>query len=328
MLTICYVTNRKEPMFNWFAESLCNQLPTNIPIEVLVVDFFADSERSNYYRSLLPDWIEVKTVKPMPSFCQGEFKKTKVDYFDASISRNTGFVYAQYDYIAFVDDCAVLMPTWMDAVLEGMANKEIILGTYQKHTEMNVEGGVLLSSKCKSTDIDMRLAQARYTKNPAPASWFFGCSFAMPIHVAIELNGFDELQAITGYEDCPFGIRLSKAGKRLWYDKRMATVESIEHHHTDFVVKRIDPETTRENYFKILNKFGVNRSGYGQSFRFDSSHAIIDITTQSNRVESHWNGYSINSLRVLQSVGHSIDQSNMNMPNEWWFTGGLLSEME
>src|SRR3990167_7967285 len=100
-LTICYITCRRESVFHWFAESLRNQLIKfpDLKIQIIAVDYFYESEKAIgiVERTLelfsLPN-LRVDIVRVLPSFCQGEHKLTKEDYFDASIARNTGFVYA------------------------------------------------------------------------------------------------------------------------------------------------------------------------------------------------------------------------------------------
>lgn len=332
-LSIIYITARKSPMFEWFAESLLRQFTGEFALEVVVVDLHHSRARSLRFHELLrQDKHHVRFTYPevLPSFCQGYYRLTKEEYFDASIARNTGFVYTHHNYVAFVDDVSILMPGWLNAVVEGARHNRITLGAYQKHTEMEVEQGRLKYSKVDPKDIDSRW---KYGRDDLPvaayAQWFYGCSFAMPLDMALKINGFDELCAITGYEDCNFGLRLEKAYGGLLglfsYDRAMFTVESIEHHSNDVVMKRIDPEISCEFYWALLEKYGIGARPVHP--RYDASHFQLDIVKYSNTFESALNGFDLRRLREKAQKGETIGIKDMGFPDKFWFDGKALKEM-
>ncbi len=314
-------------MMQWFFESLAKQVLPGMEIQVVVVDYWRNALKEFVGMSSPAPEITVDWVAPLPSFCQGEHRLTKENYFDASIARNTGFVYAKYDYVAFVDDVSVLMPYWLSAVLEGQREQQIVLGSYQKHSKMEVKQGELVSSEVQEHDKDSRLKLiGGYHKVKGHASWFYGCSFAMPLEAALQVNGFDEMCAITGYEDCNFGLRLEKAGYKFWYDIAMSTVESIEHHSTDVVMKRIDPEVTQAQYYDLMDKYGLEpRLGRPVYPRYDASHFELDVVKFTGTSLSAFNGFDLRKLREKALKGEEITVKDMNFPERFWFTGELLS---
>lgn len=328
MISICYLTARKEPKFNWFFESLNRQI-TNQEIEIIIIDYFKEERGGDFLdiaKKSFNKKVKIIHVEPLPSFCQGKYRVTKNEYWDASIARNTGFVFASNPYVAFVDDCSVLGEKWLDSVIEGAQLNQIVLGAYQKHTKVIVENGLLISSECLPQDIDSRWKYAQRDKISGHASWFFGASFCMPLEFALDVNGFDELQAISSYEDCPFGIRLEKAGYKFFYDKRMFTIESIEHHVIDKALIRQDPEIGKDRYLDSLKMFGINESQYS-NIRWDVSHLLLEITQRGNGYRSFWNGYDLRQLRENKHKDYIDLIPLMNFPTNYYATGQLLSDM-
>lgn len=329
MISIVYITNRKSPMFEWFASSLARQLDLT-PIEVIVVDGWSE-ERAIYFDSHLPAKIDFRYVKPLPSFCQGKHRLTKDEWFSATIARNTGFVYAKYDYVVFADDLSVLMPEWLKAVKEAAMKKYVVEGCYEKRNKLVVENGLLVNSEAlpNESGVDSRFKQVpnKDGLNQGYPEWLFGCSFGMPLKLALQMNGFDEMCSITGYEDTQFGMRLSKLRTQFRYDTRMKSVESAEMHFTDGqYFKRIDPETDRDTYYSILSKFGLPSSIYSEIQRYDASHIIVDTMKQLGH-KAYWNNYDLNQLRAKAQNGEEITVEDMNFPKKWWFDDSQISDL-
>jgi hypothetical protein len=124
------------------------------------------------------------------------------------------------------------------------------------------------------------------------------------------------------------GIRLQRAGARFVYDKQVLTIESSEHHFIEGnFYKREDPETTAENYFEILKRFGIRDTTFKHIHRYDMSHALLDITYLSKENVCQGNHFNLRELRDKVQNGGTITLEDMKLPEKHWFTGKPFSEM-
>lgn len=325
MLTIGYISCRKENLFKWFADSLNNQR-SGEALQIVVVDYWLDKEREDYYKSLFTG-IQVDCVKPLPTYIQGDYMITSTPYFSASAARNAVYVHAIHGHVAFVDDLSVLAPTWLREVIASLNDNNVItLGAYQKHKNMVVENGTIVSSDLEAQDSRFQFAPDG-GKITGFASWFYGCSFVHSLELALKVNGFDHIADISGYEDCIQGIRLEKAGATFVYNTNMLTIESYEHHFTEGnVFKRADDEILEHEYGALIFSYGIKHSMYPKGTRRDQSHALLDITTLSKSCEAHCNKFSLRELRAKRERGETITIKDMQMSDTHWFNGKPLVE--
>lgn len=248
MITIAYMTNRAEPMFEWFADSLHNECQGNYTdIRVVMVDFYRDQPfRFEEMKQKAFRMREFIHVSPKPTVWQGPHRLTKENCFAASNARNTALCYALDGYIAYVDDLAILLPGWLSRVRAAMEGGYIALGSFQKVSKMMVQGGVLLSCVDIEQGKDSRLRSAT-TLTPASGNWHYGCSVAGPVEAYLSVNGWDEDCDGMGAEDYACGIMLEKSGWKLMFDPQMRTYESEELHFIGEVFRRINEEEGEED---------------------------------------------------------------------------------
>jgi GT2 family glycosyltransferase len=301
-LTIAYVTSRKEPHLEWFVSSLKNQLQPDDDIQLIVVGdhkkqltFVADNGK--YFD-------EVTWTFPKPNVWSGPHRLTKEDWFSAANTRNTSVCYCKHPWIAFADDLSVLEPGWLQSVREAMAGSYAVFGAYQKVNELIVKDGRAVHFK--AAGIDNRLELVTSDVSPATGSWCYGCSLALPLEWVLQVNGFPEaLCDGMGFEDVLFGFALQNNGFPLRFDRRMMTIESEEHHHTE-------PAKRREDY-------GVSPN--------DKSHRALDIAMQTKYFGNDFGSddYSLRSMRNDILAGYPFP-IRLN-PRHEWFTGKLLSEL-
>src|ERR1039457_1584571 len=244
MLTIAYLTSRKNPRIEWFFDSLhrqMNELRIGLDeIKVVVVDFYAKERFTTDIATEYHFPVSVWTV-PKPNVWQGEHRLTKENWFDASNARNTALCYAPDGFIAFVDDLSVLMPGWLKIVHAASFDKKIIYGSYKKVKKLVVESGKVMSCIESPEGMDSRSQYAPTDPWPCAGSWMFGCSCAMPVEALLTINGFPEdLCAGLGSEDSCCGVVLQNAGFEFLYDRRMMTFESEEGHHEEPAFRRDD----------------------------------------------------------------------------------------
>lgn len=300
-LTIAYITSRFDPKIEWFVRSLANQVKDDWSgIRVVVVDFHRAGRPYDFRQN--DSWYH---VAPKPNVWQGEYKRTKIDWFAAANARNTALCLAPDGWIAYVDDLSVLMPGWLEHVREAMASNIITLGAYKKVKNLKVEEGVAVSYDEFPGGIDSRWGSGSdHGPVPAAGSWLFGCSLAGPVEAFLSVNGWNENCDGLGSEDYITGINLEKRGYRFQYDRRMLTLESEELHHLGQVMKRSD--------------YGVSPH--------DKSHAILHATMNGNGWSPNYFGEEgIRGLRTRVLAGDQFPICRI--PAHEWFTGTPLEEL-
>lgn len=301
MLTICYVTYRRQPCIEWFLESLSREVAANkmtkADIRLVIVDWHKD--RHDYGH--LDD--SVMHVTPKPSVWQGPHRLTREDYFSASNARNTGLCYAPDGWIAYVDDLSVLMPGWLAAVRRAMEGGYIACGAYQKVKDLNVYDGKVESFTELPNGRDSRWYNGSDNDAViASGSQLYGCSCVMPVEALLKVNGWPEdLCDGTGSEDYITGMVLEKHGYEFRYERRMFTLEGEESAFFDKPLKRCD---------------------YGEHPK-NKSHEILHLAGELTRFEQSFG--DIRDLRATILAGGSFPIPTM--PTHEWFTGIPLGEL-
>ncbi len=280
MISIVYLTNRLDPKFEWFVDSLANQInePDRVDVEIIFVDAAYDKveSRRETVSNAVNGRFSFQHVKPKPNIYQGEQRKTKTEMFSPANARNTGVLFSRGSYIAFVDDVSVLMPTWWKAVKRAWTQNMIVCGAYQKHFEMNVQNGILVSSRSEVMGRDSRWKRGNDSYPiPLNGSELYGSSFGIPKDIFNAVGGFDEICDSIGGEDYHFGVRLNFAGYKLFYDRSMYTVESEELHAQPFLMLREDRVLSPDAYMARLREFDVHQRHHAGNW--DSSHMILDL---------------------------------------------------
>jgi len=289
MVTICYLTNRDNPRFQWFRDSFNRLYNGEVKAEIIVING-SNNPIDTFERE--GDKVEITEYKPKPTMWQGEYKLTKDNWFSASNARNTGIIYANGSYIVYVDDLSVLCPTWWQAVVRAYNEQTIILGAYKKVKDLTVENGRILHYEETPNGNDHRL---QYGSRPAGGSWLYGCSCGFPIDTLLSVNGWDEICDGSGYEDCHLGIRLEKAGYKMIYDTQMLTLECEECHSEGTPFRREDKFLTPEQYNECRKRMGITGT-YQAGGRTDVSHLLMDMV-YSNKTWTWGNTFNLKELR-------------------------------
>lgn len=306
MLTVAYMTSRRDCRIEWFFDSLMRQAGSEFfGMRVVVVDFFA-GEREDYkeYRRL----ENVVWVEPKPTVWQGRHRLTSRNYFAASNARNTAICHAVDGHIAFVDDLSVLLPGWLACVKEAMA-EEVTLGRYAKVEKLVVDKGEVISFEAKPVGEDSRYQEGRGpVKFQVSGEWMYGASLVAPVEAFLRINGFDEDCDSMGSEDYICGMMLERAGYRVFYDQRMMTFESEELHHVEPAFARII-----KPYVEGVSKFRDK----------DASHAILNMVRRGRSVAPNY--CNLRYLRQFVLNGGEFPVA-MN-PQHDWRDGQPISEM-
>jgi len=212
-LTAAFISCREQPKFRWFLDSLRNQGGNDAPI------IFVDGYSSRALGTIADGVLH---VAPKPTVWSGPHRLTKDEWWSKSSSLNSAICLCKTDWIAFCDDRCVLNPGWLDSVREAMAGNYSVCGSYSKHSDLKVENGVVKNyGQLMGQDHRDRPGGAEHFKH----HWFFGCTFALPLEWALQVNGFEELLDGLGAEDTQFGSMLRANGFEMKYDPRMRVLQ-------------------------------------------------------------------------------------------------------
>lgn len=234
-LTICYLTNRVQPRFEWFFDTLAAQCDDYAGLSCIVIDFWAHERgRAEEVAAKAPPGLSIQHVTPKPTVWQGPHRLTTQDYFAAANARNTGLCLARDGWIAYCDDLATVLPGWLSCIREAMSAEYVVMGAYKKVSELTVEAGKVIHYRDLPTGQDSRWDSGSDTQAVVMAGGsFFGCSVAGPVEAFLSVNGWEEDCDSMGFEDSICGLMLDHQGWTKKYDRRMMTLESEDFHHVE-----------------------------------------------------------------------------------------------
>jgi GT2 family glycosyltransferase len=314
------VTHRRDPRFAWFADSLAGQLDDDV--EVIVVDGLYDRAREEQFAQLVAERFTLRHVPTKPSAYNGPHRLTRRQYSSIASARNTGLVHATRPWLAFVDDCSVLMPGWLDEVRRAMREGYVAAGAYQKHWEMQVSAGRLVSSRSDPTGVDSRWDSGDDARAVLGAgNQLYGCSFTLPRSLLLDVNGFDELCDPCGGEDWQLGTRLEWAGGMVCYVRAMLTIESEEAHREGEPLWRRDPIVAPAVYAQALARFGVGQRPFPDRPR-DRTNCFLDLLFALRPKRSLGNRHDLAQLRPEDLPATAAD-----LPRTDWFDGVALADL-
>lgn len=255
-LTIVYVTNRADPHFAWFCDAICNQVSAagwfdtqmvfidelvwanKVPIpdsdtSIMLADVrYHNLARRMELEAAVRGRFPFLHLPPKPHRMQGPFRLTKADWFCASNSRNTGFIAARHAYVVFCDDLSLPGPLWFSQAVHAAEHGYVVAGMYKKVLKLVVKDGLHVSHEDFPGGVDSRWEHGSDT---GIVDWnggaLYGCSFGVPLDLALRIDGFEPACNGAGGEDFDFGIRLERDGAKIKLNRNLFTYESEEDHH-------------------------------------------------------------------------------------------------
>lgn len=298
ILTLGIITARWDCKIDWMIDSLLPQVREDDEIEVILVDHFHGERTFDY-----GPWFS--HVPVMPNVWQGNHRLTKQHWWAVSAGRCTALCLAKSDWIAVADDRCVFGPQWLDAVRDAQRGNYAVAGAYEKFHNMVVEGGQIKS-------LDQPQSEGRFTgKDPretgnmkprkAPGQWFLGCTSALPLEWALNVNGWDLTCDSLGLEDCIFGQMLELNKYPIMYDERMKLWEDRTPGQCDVATIRTDK---------------------GVSPR-DRSHRLLEITKGKLRAT-----HDIDLRDIRARLERGEPWPIPTTPTHDYYDGQPLSEME
>jgi Glycosyl transferase family 2 len=320
-VSIVHITHRAEPAFAWFVDSLAAQLAPGDELEVIFVDGLHGPKRCAELELIVAGRFPFRHVAPKPTPWNGEHRLTRRQYSATSSARNTGIVYATHAYVVFVDDACVLAAGWWQEVKAAARKRSVVGGAYQKHYEMVVRDGVLVSSRLEADGQDCRWERGDdLTPVPIGGGELFGAGLGAPRALLVALNGFDELCDPVGGEDYHLGLRIEWSGVAIHYRRSMLAIESQELHCQPAVVMRHGKTLDASSYRLRLREYGVaERSTDGPT---DAGHMILDILLGTRSVTTMGNYYSLQALTEFD-----LPATITRFPRNHWFDRQPLSQM-
>lgn len=197
-ISICTITARAEPCYDWLLDDLARQrLPEDV-LEIVIIDFY------NRSADILvgPRPIPVRVYAPKPCPWQGPQRVTTQDYHAIANARNTALCLASYGYVAFVDDRSHLEAGWLPAARAGFRKMAAICGPCDKR-------------KLDGELFDHRRALCPKGKRGCGGGWFYGGNFAAPLEWLLEVNGHEEGTDPSGCQDYVMGCMMANRGRRI-----------------------------------------------------------------------------------------------------------------
>lgn len=184
-------------------------------------------------------------VPPKPSVWYGPHRLTKQHWWGVASFRNTGLCLAKSEWFAVADDRSILGPHYLEAVREAMENNYAVAGAYEKVHDLVVENGLAMSCieptdpNGRPTGKDPRRRGSTVARR-IPGNQFLGCTSALPLEWALNVNGWDQLGDSIGLEDILFGDMLERNSYPLVYDERMLLLEDRTPGKCDVELVRTD----------------------------------------------------------------------------------------
>lgn len=291
-LTLAFLTGRAEPRLDWLLESLAPQVAADDEIDILAIDL---RERRPDELGALPrygHWTpRVQVHPPKPNPWQGPHRLTREDWWAKSNAINTALVLCESDYVAFTDDSCHIGPRWLDAVRHGERKRvSVLAGSYDK---LEPGGG-------RSTDHRREIAPDG--KANCGGGWLYGCTFAMPLEWALDVNGAEEGCDSMGTEDYTLGLMLQNAGRRVDFAPDMMVIQERSPGHD-------------------TNGKAVRRTDKGIAPN-DKSHAALERFRTRRRTEFTPNLRTLRTQRARGDLSWPMPDPNMRD----WFDGQLVRD--
>lgn len=286
MITVAFHTGRTAPKFEWFFDSLKLQKGFTRVSQIIIVDFFAQessghgsndvaARRENVFSAASNAGLSsiVQWHPPKPTIWQGPHRVTKEHHWAMSNTRNTSICLCKNQWIVLLDDRCVLQQGYLQAVRRAMGYRYVVFGSYQKRHGMVVHRGVIKKDG-DTTGVDNREAIAGGKTVKVNGAWAYGCSLALPVEWALQVNGFaeDYCDGIS-MEDIIFGMCLHNSGFDMRYDPSMRIIEDRTPVECTDVYRREDK--------------GISPN--------DKSHKLLDVFAKS---KTSLNSFDIRAVRA------------------------------
>src|SRR5262245_26208199 len=100
-LSIAFITSRSKPEFEWFLDSLRNQVVGDDAPELIYINREFASPTPVKAKHDRWDKSSITIAQPMPNLWQGSQRVVKDEWWNATAARNTALCLCKTEFIAF-----------------------------------------------------------------------------------------------------------------------------------------------------------------------------------------------------------------------------------
>lgn len=322
-LSIAICTARLDPHLDWFCDSVRPRLRYGERPQLIVVDFWSqvlpwhnwDEEKVELRRQRLLREIgsgfDIIITPPKPTVWQGPHRLTQSDFWGKSNALNTAICLARHEWFVTVDDRALPIPTWLKSIRLAMKGNYAVCGAYEKRLNMAVLNGTMRDNgemdeadRDSITGRDHREIKSPTKLTNTTGAWWFGCTNALPLDWALQVNGYEEGLEGLKMEDTQFGSMLEANGYPIKYDPRMKVIL----------------DRTRTALENDLRSDCKERHPHDEQ---DKGHAAKRRFWGQKRAQHQWDLRQLRD-RIQRGEGWPVPTE----PTTDWFDGQKLSEMK
>lgn len=244
MISVCMVTARKDPGYQYMMDSLViarDRLHAQfgpVPVEFIAIDeqiWHGEKVQRDALDSIVKGRIPYRIEAPKPTVWRGPRRLTKRDYWAKNSALNTAICYATQKHLIFFDDCVMVPEGWLVGHMAAARTGVAAAGGYiYYHPGVVIEGGKLIEGK-PHTPGDYRIEKYKEGIQPCAPGELFGGNVSYPLEVLLKIGGFDEiLDGAKGLDDCLMGVRAGMVTKTMWIPE----IETLQITDTHDIIDR------------------------------------------------------------------------------------------